>query len=1241
MMRRRAVRMVLVVCVVVLATAAIAAAWLLTSQSALDWAVARLHDRFGRSLVIEGAKRTGTVSFDADRIRYVDAGTELDVRDVKAVVSFGSLLNRRPVVERLDAAELRVVAAPGNDDPLVLPASLAALVDFEVQRLRLGRLVIVRSEAGTALGPIDLSFAYARSAYALILHRLDTPWGTLAGRATLAASPPYAIDGTFSATATDERVGRVELALAGDLAAMGIGAAAQLYGRPVVARAAVLPFSRSTIALIQAQASAVELRAVHASLPRALLDVQLDARLARSGSLQGELRIDNRAPGLPAAGRLPLVSLRSRFAGAGEQWSLDALSIDAGRAGRLSGEARMSPKRISADLQAHGLDLSGLHAKLHATAFAGPLRIETVGERVSVDSVLRQPGMETALTAIYEAGRIEVTKARWTSAAGRLEARGAAAIASPHAFEASGRIAGVDPSRLGDFPPARLNASFEARGEAVPLSVAVDAKIADSRFRNQPLTGTGRLRIAPDRVHDAVIDLRLGTATASAAGSFGAPADRLSWTLDLPDAAVLAPDAGGAIKARGTLGGAWRDPSGTFEVEAAKLRAGERLRIARAKGKGVLAEGWSGRMEIGVDVEGMQLGDARIDTARLAVDGTRARHEAVLSASGAEHRLDARLAGGLDAAPAWRGTLQTLAVRGAIPVRLEQPVDVVLGAELMHAGAARLTVGKGRVELAGLDWSAAKGLSTRGTLAAVALGGLHPVLPVPEALRPLVVGGQWDVVMAEALDARVNLRREGGDIVVPGSPAMPAQLSEMTVTAQARGPEVSFEARIVSGTFGHASATGSTRAERREGRWGVAGSAPLTASVEAAMPSLAWTKPLLGDVAALDGAAELSLRVSGSVAEPVYAGRIQSKDLVAHLPELGLTLRDGVLEAAFDRQQLAIRTLRFASGDGRITGTGAVTLVPERLAARVDLTADKLTVLARPDRLAVVSGQVGLAWDKRELRAQGKLTADRGVVELPREDTPRPSSDVVVIGVEPVAKREVNIHADLALDLGRDFTVRGRGLATKLGGTLRVQLAPRSGIVLTGSVRTVEGTYTAFGQKLDIQRGVLTFAGPADNPALDILAVRKLTSVEVGVAVGGSALVPQIRLVSTPPMSDADKLAWLTLGHGLDQAGRNDTAMLQAAAQALLSRGNAGTKGSLASRFGLDDLSLGTASGTGERVVSVGKRFASNFYLGFERGITGAVNVMKITYDLSRRWSVQARAGSENAVDLFYTLGFR
>jgi len=1218
------------------------AIWALTSQSALEFGVARLLASTDGRIEIVGAKRTGVVSFDAERIRFVDDALEIDALKVRAVVSFVSVLRARPVIETFVIDELRVAPKSTDGKPPTLPASLASPADVDLKLFKVRRLSIVLLQgAPIVLQDIDLSVDYRAHAYAFILRSLSTPWGALQGRATLSDASPYAIDGGFGVVTSDPRIGRIEVALAGDLAAMGIGATAHVHGVRVVAQAAVLPFSPSTLVLLRARASAIDLRTVEASLPRTRIDADVSARLDRGGEIGGNVQLVNRAPGLPVDDRVPIVSMTSAFSGSGARWSLTELSIDAGRAGRLHGRANVSPAGIAADLQALGLDLSGVHAKLHATSLSGPLRIATAGERVTVEASLRQRGAEIGLSAAYAAGRVEVARAHWTSRAGRIEGQGAANVASPHVFELTGRLIGIDPSRIGDFPAARLTANFDARGQAVPLSAVVNAKIVDSRFRNQPLSGSARGRLEPERSRDLAVELRLGAAKANISGSFGTAADRLHWALDLPDASLLHADAAGTLKAQGTLHGTWRDPAGMFDIEATKLRFGTRLYAARGKGAGVLAEGWSGRMEISLDAEDIRWAEARIRSARFVVEGSRARHEARLEVAAADHRVDVRLTGSLDAMTAWRGTLQTVQVRGPVPIMLEQPVGLVLSTEAVRAGAMRLAMGQGRVDLNVLDWSATKGLITQGALSAVALGGFAPVLPVPEALRKLVVGGHWDIVMADTLTGRVSVNREGGDMLVPGSPTLPARLQALNLEAQARGPDVSFQARIESQTFGHLSASGSTRAERRGNHWGIAGAAPLQVKVEASMPSLAWTRPWTGEGVLVDGSGALLLQVSGTISEPSFAGSLQGRSLETRLPELGLSLRDGVLDATFDRQQLVIRSMRFASGQGQITGIGTATLVPQKLAARVELTADKLTVLDRPDRVAIVSGRVDLSWNNRELRAQGKLTADRGLVELPREDTPRPSSDVVVVGKNPVAPREANINADLTLDLGQNFLVRGRGISTRLGGTLRAQLAPRGGVVLTGAVRTVDGTYTAFGQRLEIQRGVMTFAGAVDNPALDIFAVRKMPSVEVGVAVGGSALLPQIRLVSTPAMSDAEKLAWLTLGHGLDQAGKNEAAVLQAAAMALLSRGNTDSKGSLASRFGLDELSLGTATGTGERVVTLGKRFATSFYLGFEQGITGAVSVIKITYDLSKRWSVQARAGSENAVDLFYTLGFR
>ena len=60
--------------------------------------------------------------------------------------------------------------------------------------------------------------------------------------------------------------------------------------------------------------------------------------------------------------------------------------------------------------------------------------------------------------------------------------------------------------------------------------------------------------------------------------------------------------------------------------------------------------------------------------------------------------------------------------------------------------------------------------------------------------------------------------------------------------------------------------------------------------------------------------------------------------------------------------------------------------------------------------------------------------------------------------------------------------VRGRGLDAGLRGELRLT-SPSGRLAVNGTLRAVDGTYQAYGQKLDIDRGVLSFVGPGREPA--------------------------------------------------------------------------------------------------------------------------------------------------------------
>ena len=310
-----------------------------------------------------------------------------------------------------------------------------------------------------------------------------------------------------------------------------------------------------------------------------------------------------------------------------------------------------------------------------------------------------------------------------------------------------------------------------------------------------------------------------------------------------------------------------------------------------------------------------------------------------------------------------------------------------------------------------------------------------------------------------------------------------------------------------------------------------------------------------------------------------------------------------------------------------------------------------------------MSGQLQASLKGEQAELTGKLLVDQARIILPDEGTPQLGDDVVVrtsrgaaVGQKapaetsaPAATARPNRPVKLAvqLDLGRDFRIQGKGLDTRVRGTLALYgdslAAPR----LTGTVNTFGGQYRAYGQRLDVEQGALRFTGAIDNPALDILAIRPnstQTGQRIGVQITGTALLPRVRLYAEPELPDAEKLSWLVIGRP-SAAGGAEAALLQQAALALLGGKGGGLSGGLAASLGLDELSFrGSASnangGTSEGAVTLGKRFSSNFYAAYERSISGALGTLYVFYDLSQRFTVRAQAGQQSAVDLIFTVPY-
>jgi len=227
------------------------------------------------------------------------------------------------------------------------------------------------------------------------------------------------------------------------------------------------------------------------------------------------------------------------------------------------------------------------------------------------------------------------------------------------------------------------------------------------------------------------------------------------------------------------------------------------------------------------------------------------------------------------------------------------------------------------------------------------------------------------------------------------------------------------------------------------------------------------------------------------------------------------------------------------------------------------------------------------------------------------------------------------------IDLGQNLRLRGRGLDTELRGQLRLT-TPGGRLAVNGTISTESGTYAAYGQKLEIDRGIVAFSGGVDNPRLDVLALRPNLDVRVGVSITGNLTTPRVRLYSDPEMSDNDKLSWLLLGREPDGLGRADTALLQRAALAVVAGEGEGPTDTLLRNLGLDELSLRQGDGDArETVISLGKQLSRRWYVGYERGVNATTGTWQLIYRIAQRFTVRAQSGVDNSLDVIWTWRFQ
>lgn len=840
----------------------------------------------------------------------------------------------------------------------------------------------------------------------------------------------------------------------------------------------------------------------------------------------------------------------------------------------------------------------------------------------------------------------------------------------------------------------RLNAEAQltAAGTGVQDATGqLDATVLPGQFAGLPVQG--HLTVERARPADAArfdTKLRLGSSQLSARGSSALQtggSGAAQWALQARKLAELNPllallaqgpvsgqadgegdlqwqrpvsnPAKAARPAPATASAAWQwGGQGELTLTGAAA-AGVRLTLLRSRWALPLP-GADGDSPLSLELEALSAQHPRAELQRLRVQaqGRRSAHRIDVQLAGrtrtsAQGAMDVQLTTDLQARGGWAGdrwTGQVLRLDVG-PLRPNTPA-------LLAASQVGLTVGPGlqvvadpgRAEVGGafvrwqtLSW---RGGATPDLQAELTLEDLAAA-PLLARWQPdfgwsgdLRVSGHASLRLTDRLTADMLLERQGGDLRVTDEFGPRALgLTDLRLAVQVRDGVWQVAQGLAGRDLG---SLGGAITLRPIGLWPDART-PVEGVLQAQVADLGSWGSWVPAGWRVAGRAAATVQLGGRLGAPDLTGQASGDGLALRQLLYGVDFSDGRFQLDLKGQHAELTQLEVRGGNGWLRATGRAELgsTPQ---AHLDFKAEQLRLLSRVDRRVVASGQAALDLDAQGLRLTGQLKADEGLFDFSRADAPTLAEDVTVVRgpqapgptatTAPTPRRTA---IDLALDFGRDFKVRGRGLATTLRGQLQLTQKDGNPLRVTGRLDARGGQYAAYGQKLEIERGDIRFTGALDNPALDMLAVRPNLDVRVGVQVGGNAQSPRISLFSEPDMTDTDKLSWLLLGRGPEGLGRTDTALLQRAALALLSGEGEGITGRALRQLGLDELSLSQSDDdTRATIVRLGKQISRRWYVGYERSLNATTGSWQLIYRIAQRFTLRAQSGDDNALDLIW-----
>ena len=799
------------------------------------------------------------------------------------------------------------------------------------------------------------------------------------------------------------------------------------------------------------------------------------------------------------------------------------------------------------------------------------------------------------------------------------------------AWDTALQLSAINPAYwLGELPgtlAGPLRSKGMMKNDRLDLDADLDLK---GKLRGQPAVFQAKASGAGEQWKLSALDIRLGDNRINGSGSLQ---EKLTGQIDIKLArlAQLWPQLRGQVVGRVDVAGTLKAPQGKLGLQGTQL-AFQDNRLQSLNLDAILDSAQRGKLDL--KASGIRAGETSLGVLTVSGQGDIKRQALNLDLQGPQLDTTLALDGALDQGN-WRGRLASGDVQaGGQAWRLQAP------AKLERLADGTLNVGahcwrSGEASLCGEDQRLMPEPKLRYHLKQFPIESLAQWMPKDFAWQGRLNADLQLDLPASGPNGRILVDASGGTLRIRDKEGDKAQWLDfpyqtLTLNSRLTPKRIDTDLNFVGARLGELMLQAQINP--------IPASKPVSGSFRLTGLDLSVARPFVPMVETLTGHLNGSGTLSGGLLAPQVNGNLVLSDGEVSGPELPVSLEALQMRAAITGEavQLNGNWKSGKSGQGSLNGNigwGDV------LTMNLALKGSQLPVTVEPYAVLDVAPDLNITMHGERLSIAGKVLVPKGEItirELP-PSTVKVSDDTVIVGHQTEeGKAPLAMAMDIDVIVGQDkLAFSGFGLTANVQGQVHIG----DNMDTRGELWLNDGRYRAYGQRLTVRRARLLFAGPIDQPYLDIEAIRQTDDVIAGIRLSGSAEQPTTQIFSEPAMSQEQALSYLVLGRPLSTTGE-DNNMLAQAALGLGLMGSSGVTTSLANNLGIEDFQLDTqGSGNATSVVASGN-LSEKLSLRYGVGVFEPANTIALRYKLSKKVYLEAASGVASSLDIFYKRDF-